>query len=106
MKILLDENISLTLKIDFPGHEIHSAKVIGWAGKKNGELLGLMTLRGFDVLITHDKNLRHQQNLKKFEMTVIIISARINRDIFVQPLIEKVKKLLNTGLKKGIIEVS
>ena len=39
-------------------------------------------------------------------MTVIIIYAKINRDIFVQPLIEKVKKLLNTGLKKGIIEVS
>ena len=106
MKILLDENISLTLKINFPGHEVHSAKTIGWAGKKNGELLGLMALHGFDVLITHDKNLRHQQNLKKFEMTVIIISAKINRDIFVQPLMEKVKKLLNTGLKKGIIEVS
>src|SRR5206468_750995 len=98
--------ISLTLKINFPGHEVHSAKLIGWAGKKNGELLGLMALNGFDVLITHDKNLRHQQNLKNFNLTVIILSAKINRDIFVQPLIEKVQELLKAGLKQSIIEVS
>ena len=106
MKILLDENISLTLKINFPGHEVHSAKLIGWAGKKNGELLGLMTLNGFDVLITHDKNLRHQQNLSKFKLVVIILSAKISKDIFVQPLIEKVKELLLSELKPGVIEIT
>ncbi|MEP7168610.1 MAG: DUF5615 family PIN-like protein [Bacteroidota bacterium] len=106
MKILLDENISLTLKMNFPGHEIHSVKLLGWAGKKNGELLGLMTFKGFEVLITHDKNLIHQQNLSKINILIIIISVKNNKDIFVQPLIEKVHDVIKSGMKKGVIEVS
>jgi hypothetical protein len=33
---------------------------MGWAGKKNGELLALMGADGFDVLLTVDQNIRHQ----------------------------------------------
>jgi len=36
---------------------------MGWAGKKNGELLALMAGAGLEVLLTVDQNLRNQQNM-------------------------------------------
>ena len=52
MKILLDENLPKKLKINFAAeHEIFTVREKGWNGKKNGELLGLITLDGFDVFV-------------------------------------------------------
>lgn len=61
MKILLDENLPIKLKTVFSSeHEICTVHEIGWNGKRNGELLGLMTLEGFHGFVTIDKNLRFQ----------------------------------------------
>ncbi len=50
MKILLDENLPKKLKITFAlEHEVFTVREKNWNGKQNGELLGLMTLNGFDV---------------------------------------------------------
>ena len=50
MKILLDENLPKKLKITFaPEHEVFTVHEKNWNGKRNGELLGLMTLNGFDA---------------------------------------------------------
>ncbi|MCZ0937990.1 MAG: hypothetical protein OXJ55_05105 [Caldilineaceae bacterium] len=35
---------------------------MGWQGGENGELLQLAAARGFDALITADRNMPHQQN--------------------------------------------
>jgi hypothetical protein len=48
VKILIDENLPLKLKASFiTEHEVYSVREMQWTGKKNGELLGLMTLEGF-----------------------------------------------------------
>ena len=45
MKILLDENLPKKLKADFgTEHEVKMVRDMGWLGKKNGELLGLIVL--------------------------------------------------------------
>ena len=59
MKIILDENISLDLNIEFKGHEIESVKSMGWLSYKNGELIKLIVKNKFDVLITRDRNLKY-----------------------------------------------
>lgn len=56
MKILLDENLPTKLKFDFgKGVEIFTVRDMNWLGKKNGELLSLAALHGFDILLTLDK---------------------------------------------------
>jgi hypothetical protein len=45
----------------------------GWSNKKNGELLALVEAAGFEVLITTDQNLRHQQNLRGRKIAVFIL---------------------------------
>ena len=42
-----------------------------WAQLKNGELLDEGEATGFDVLITADTNLRHQQNLSTRRIAII-----------------------------------
>ena len=44
---------------------------MGWSQLKNGELLDAAQAAGFDVLITADKGLRHQQNLSARQIAII-----------------------------------
>lgn len=62
MKIILDKCVPSIVKRGLPGRDIVTVQEKGWAGIKNGELLRLVAAE-FDVFITSDKNLRHQQNL-------------------------------------------
>lgn len=105
MKVLLDENISMTLRIDFRKHIVRTADEMGWSGKKNGELLRLLRKNLFNVLITTDCNIKYQQRVKELPVTVFVLCAANNRDETVQPLIESVRKKLNGKLNKGVIEI-
>ena len=62
MRILLDECVPRPLRRELPGHDVRTVPEMGWSGKKNGELLPLITSHNFAVLLTTDQNLRYQQN--------------------------------------------
>ena len=78
MNILLDENLDWRLRRDLPDHAVESVPLIGWAGLKNGALLRKAQER-FDVLVTMDSNMVHQQNLAQFRIAVIPLQAQSNR---------------------------
>ena len=63
MRVLLDENLNWRLKRDLPGHDVESVPLLGWAGIQNGVLLRKAVESGFDVLMTMDSNMVHQQDL-------------------------------------------
>lgn len=50
----------------------------GWSGVGNGELLRRASGR-FDVLITADRSLRHQQNLTDHDLGLVVLVAPDNR---------------------------
>src|SRR4051812_10381901 len=50
----------------------------GLAGKRNGELLTLAEAAGFDVLLTVDKGLPHQQNLSDRVISLLVVRAHSN----------------------------
>ena len=106
MKLLLDENLPKRLKLDFPDHEIYTARDLGWNGKKNGELLRLMISSNFDALITFDKNLQYQQNFKKYTIPVLVLNAVDNTYLSVCKLVPSILSLLSDSLKPGPIEVN
>lgn len=62
MRILLDESLPRELGRELTGHFVRTVVQMGWAGRKNGALLGLSSGE-FDLLLTADRNLEHQQNL-------------------------------------------
>jgi predicted nuclease of predicted toxin-antitoxin system len=51
MRVLVDECVPRRLKRHLPGHEVRTVPEVGWAGKKNGELLRLAA-REFDAFVT------------------------------------------------------
>lgn len=107
MKILLDENIPTKVKFAFnEGFDIKTVRDMEWLGKKNGELLGLLTFNGFDIFITIDKNLQHQQNLEKFDISIILLLAKDNKHQTLQPFIEKVNKLIKDRQYKKFNEIT
>ena len=107
MKLLHDENLPRKLKADFgDDFEVKTIRDMGWLGKKNGELLQLIAHNEFDFFVTIDKNLRHQQNLKKFNFSIILLFAKDNRRNTLQNLIEKVKDKINKGDYGKLIEIT
>ena len=78
MKVLIDENLPSKLARHLKGHECRTVAECGWAGKKNGELLSLAEPQ-FDVLLTLDKNIPYQQDLKLGRIAILIVRAPSNR---------------------------
>lgn len=105
MKLLLDENLPKRLKADLPDHEVFTVRDCGWNGKTNGALLELMLKEGFDVLLTFDKNLQHQQNFSKYPIPVIVLNAPNNTYLVLSQLIPDLITLLSKPLTSGPVEV-
>ena len=78
MKIFVDECVDWRLARDILGHEVKTARQMGWTTLKNGELLALAS-KQFEVFVTVDRNLSFQQNLPTFEIAVVVLQSRSNR---------------------------
>lgn len=85
MRVLLDECLPRRLKRELVGHDTRTTPEMGWAGKRNGELLRLAE-RDFDVFLTVDRQLQHQQNLSAFNISVVVLVARSNALADLRPL--------------------
>lgn len=70
-----------------------------WAGLKNGELLS-KAQKEFDVFVTSDKNLSFQQNLPRYDITVLVLCPVSSQLEDVRAIFPKLQKLL-TDLKPG-----
>ena|ERR1700722_10856207 len=100
MKLLLDECVPEDLKDFILGHEVASTAEMGWKGIKNGELMRRAVDAGFDVFLTTDKNIRHQQNISKYQISVIVFDVFRNK---VEELQKKLPEMyeLPSSIEKG-----
>jgi predicted nuclease of predicted toxin-antitoxin system len=86
VKVLVDECVDWRLARDIVGHDVATARQMGWTSIENGELLALAS-EHFDVFVTVDRNLSFQQNLVSFSLAVIVIQAKSNRLADLRPLL-------------------
>jgi hypothetical protein len=105
MRILLDECVPQPLRLELPGHDVHTVPEMGWSGKTNGELLRLMTAAGFEVFLTVDQNLLYQQNLHGAGIGIILLVAPQNRLVDLLQLVPKVLTALTTIQVGQVIQV-
>ena len=94
MRILIDECLPRRCKTLISGHEIVTVPEVGWAGKKNGELLALMESKGYDVFITADQNTRYQQNLKGRQIAIMVLVLPALHFDYVVALSDKIQVAL------------
>lgn len=107
MKILLDENLPTKLKLSFASkHSVHTVREMKWNGKRNGELLGLMTYEGFDAFVTIDKNLEHQQNISRFLIKLFVLNAPNNKIETLEPFVDKLSEILSNPPNAQVVPVS
>jgi len=92
-KLLLDECLNWRLLKELPEYQVKTVRQMGWSGLKNGELLN-KAQHEFDVLITTDKNIKHQQNLLNYEISIVVLDVRINNLEHIRPLLPKLKENL------------
>jgi hypothetical protein len=81
-RVLLDEGV--------PRHLAGPLKAAGfaatpypnsWKQITNGELLSRVEAEGFDVLVTNDKNIVAQQNLRGRRIALIVLPTNLRRQV-------------------------
>lgn len=89
MKILLDECVTKKLKPFLQGHKVFTVTDMKWNGLKNGHLMSKAVEENFDILLTIDKNLASQQNLKNLNIGVVVLNAQTSKIEDLIPLASK-----------------
>jgi hypothetical protein len=78
---------------------------MGWAGIRNGELLELAAV-DFDVFLTADQNLEHQQNLDALPIAVVVLAAPTNRIESLRSLVPGLLRTLEALVPRQLVRVS
>lgn len=57
------------------GHMVHTAQFKGWDTLSNGALLNAAEEAGFDLLLTTDRRIRCQQNLRARRIAIVALTG-------------------------------
>lgn len=106
MRVLIDECVPHDIRHHLPGHDVFTVTYMGWGGKKNGELLSLMVQDGFEVLLTVDQNLSHQQNLTAAGIAVVVLIANSSELVDLIPLMPAACVAINAIKGGEVIEIT
>jgi predicted nuclease of predicted toxin-antitoxin system len=84
MKILFDQGTPAPLRRSLADHEVDTVFEKGWNQLKNGELLAVAILNGYEILVSTDQSLRHQHDLRRIRLGVVVLMTtswpRISRN--------------------------
>ena len=84
MKILFDQGTPAPLRRFLAEHEVDTVFEKGWNRLKNGELLAVAILNGYEILVSTDQSLRHQHDLRRIRLGVVVLMTtswpRISRN--------------------------
>lgn len=97
MRILLDHNVPVGVRTLLPEHEIYTVVEMRWPPQiENGELITAAEATRFDVLMTSDQNIEHQQNLRGRNLAFIVLDSNI------WPVVRSYKQAIAEALQKVI----
>jgi hypothetical protein len=76
-RVLCDNNVPRALAVYLGSmYVVTEARKRGWARTENGDLLNAGEDAGFDVLLTADKKMRHQQNFTGRKIAVVVLGSQ------------------------------
>ena len=105
MRILLDECLPRRLKSELPEHEVRTVPEMRWSGLKNGALLNCLAGQ-FDIFLTVDRGLVHQQNLKGIPFAIVMLAVLSNDIDTLRPLMPRVREVLATLQPGDVVRIS
>jgi hypothetical protein len=104
MRILFDQGTPAPLIPFLEGNTVTQAKDRGWERLVNGELLKAAEEAGFEVLLTTDKNMKAQQNLKTRAIAIVVLGNSQWR--IVQRHVRKIAVAVNGATPGSYSEVN
>lgn len=75
MRILFDQGTPVPLRRHLEGHHVDTAYERGWSELRNSVLLDKAEEHGYELLITTDQSLRHQQDLAARGLAVLVLRS-------------------------------
>ena len=75
MKILFDHGTPAALRRHLREHSVNRSAERGWERMENGELIRNAEAEGYEVIVTTDQNVRHQQNLAGRGLGIVVLMA-------------------------------
>ncbi len=75
MRVLFDHGTPRGLVHALSGHVVTTAQAMGWDKLDNGELLDAAEQAGIEVLLTTDRRIRYQQNLRRRTIAIVVLSG-------------------------------
>jgi hypothetical protein len=103
MLILFDQATPVPIRAYLAGHSVRTAWQEGWSTLRNGELLLAAESSGFELLLTTDKNIRHQQNLSARRIAIVVLVRQQWPEL--QPYIQRVVDAVNAATPGSYLEV-
>ncbi len=86
MRVLLDNRVPWRFGEHISGHQVENVIALGWANLDDGPLLDAMAGK-FDVLVTVDKSIPHQQTIAHRPFAVVLLRAKSNKLSSLVPLV-------------------
>jgi hypothetical protein len=78
LRIPFDKNVPVGVRRFLPDHDVHTVVQMPWPDRlESGELVTMAEQAGFDVLVTSDQNIRHQQNLPGRKLALAVLGSDI-----------------------------
>ena len=103
MNILFDQGTPAPLRHHLTGHHIKEAYELGWDRLRNGDLLTAAEAGGFDLLLTTDKNMRYQQNLKGRMIAIVVLGQQQWPKL--RPYVQRVVEAVDAATPGSLTEV-
>ncbi len=75
MRVLFDQGTPVPLRRYLPHHSVATVFEKGWSTLQNGDLLRAAEQEAFEIFVTTDQNLKHQQNLANYRLTVVVLAT-------------------------------
>jgi predicted nuclease of predicted toxin-antitoxin system len=94
-RILFDQNVPVGLRRHLP-YEVSTAYENGWHELRNGELLGAAERAGFEIFLTCDQSIRHQQKLAGRTIGVVVLLTN-HRNAILRNLAPVLRALANAS---------
>ena len=89
---------------DLAGHDVKTARQMGWSEVKNGKLLRLAS-EYFDVFVTVDRNLSFQNKVVDLPLTVVVLCAPTNRLADLRVLLPEMSAAILAAVKGQVVLV-
>lgn len=104
MRILFDQGTPVPLRRHLRPHVVDTAAEMGWSTLQNGDLLARAEAAEYEVLLTTDQHLRHQQKLEGRKLRIMVLMTTSWPRI--QKRVVEVLQMLNDLAEGGYAEVS